>query len=180
MIKTIKENIVFENKFWQVKNNDVVFNNDIEGQHIKMKSGASIGGVAVLPIDSEGYIHIQEEFRYGLEDYITHIAMGGQLENETKEEAVLKELEEEMGLSTDELVYFDYFQEMVNVMDHKLHLFIAKNVYEKSTRKKEETETFRNKRRIKLEEAYKMAINGEFKCAATQLLIIKYYLSLNK
>jgi hypothetical protein len=180
MIKTIKENIIFKNNFWEVKNNDVIFNNSVKGQHIKMKSGQSIGGVAVLPIDSEGYIHIQEEFRYGLEDYITHIAMGGQLESETKEEAVLKELEEEMGLSTDSLIYFDYFQEMVNVMNHKLHLFVATNVFEQSKRKKEETESFRNKRRIKLEDAYKMALNNEFKCAATQLLIIKYYLSIQK
>jgi hypothetical protein len=67
MIKTIKENIVFKNKFWVLKNNDVIFNKNIKGQHVQMASGSSVAGVAVLPIDSDGYIHIQDEYRYGID-----------------------------------------------------------------------------------------------------------------
>jgi ADP-ribose pyrophosphatase YjhB (NUDIX family) len=107
---------------------------------------------------------------------MTHIAMGGVTTDETPQEACLKELEEEMGLSSNNLVSFGFFREMVNAMNHKLHLFVAEEVYEKNDRKKELTETFRNKRKIHIKEAYKMAIEGDFECAATQMLIIKYYL----
>lgn len=179
MIKTLKEINIFENRFWKFNNNKVLFNGKHEGEHIKMKSKGG-HGVAILPIDSEGYIHIQDEFRYGIDSYMTHVAMGGIKENYTKEEAALEELEEEMGLSTNKLTPFGYKRELPNVMDHKCFLFVAEDVYLKNDKVSEITESFANKRKIHIEKAFEMAMNSEFECGTTQLLIIKYYLKYYK
>lgn len=179
MIKTLKEINVFDNKFWKLNNNEVLFNGKHKGEHVKMESKGG-HGVAVLPIDSEGYIHIQDEFRYGIENYMTHVAMGGIKKDSTKEESALEELEEEMGLSSDKLIPFGYIRELPNVMNHKCFLFVAENVYPKSDKVSEITESFANRRQIHIEKAFEMAMNNEFECGATQLLIMKYYLNYYK
>jgi len=180
MIKTVREVVKFENKFWKLNNNEVIFEGKEKGNYVKLKSSA-LAGVAVLPIDPEGYIYIQEEYRYGIESYMTHIVMGGQTIDETTEEAALKEMQEEIGLSTNnKLISYGFFREMVNIMDQKLFLFVATDVFSDKSRDKENTEFFKNKRKIKLEDAFLMAMKNEFNCAATELLIIKHFLSLKK
>ena len=65
-------------------------------------------------------------------------------------------------------------------MNHKCFLFVAENVYPKNDKVSEITESFANRRKIHIEKAFEMAMNNEFECAATQLLIMKYYLKYYK
>ena len=176
MIKTIKEKTVFNNKYWKFNNNEVIFNGKHNGEHVRMETKGG-HGVAVLPIDNKGFIHIQDEFRYGIERYMTHVAMGGIKNGMTKEEGALEELEEEMDLGTDSLISFGSVREMPNVMDHICYLFVAENVYPKNNKEADITESFANRRKIHIEKAYEMAMNNEFECGTTQLLIIKYYIN---
>lgn len=181
MIKTLKENIMFKNKYWQVNENNVLFEENIEGKYFRLKPN-SIGSVAIIPIDKEGYIHIQDEYRYGIEEYITHIVMGGINKGETPKEAAFKELEEEISLTTNkDLIDLGKIKEMVNIMDNEVHLFVAEEVEEKEDSiEKEYSESFTNKRKIKLEKAFEMAMNGEFKEPLTIIAIMKYYLLKTK
>lgn len=77
MIKKIKENIIFNNKFFTIYNDDVVFKNKNQGTHLKIQNNTTNGGIAVLPILKNGKVIIQEEYRYGIENYILQVVKGG-------------------------------------------------------------------------------------------------------
>ena len=178
MIKTIKKNILMKNKYFQVENNEVLFNGKAEGQHLRIIP-SSYEGVAVLAIMEDGRVMIQDEYRYTYEGFITQVVKGGLKEGQTPEEAAREELEEEMSLSYTKLIPLGQFVEHPSIVRQKGHAFVAIGCkHKKDSLAAEETECFGNRRLVNFDELVKSVMNNELDCAVTQMLVLKASLHL--
>lgn len=180
MIKTIKKNKLLKNKFFEVENNEVIFNKNKKGEHLLIKP-TSKEGVAVLPITEDGYVIIQDEYRYGYGKYITQVVKGGLKEGQTPLEAASEELEEELSLSFSEIIELGCFVEHPSIVKQKGYAFLALRCKEKKdSLEAEETEVFSNKRKILFKDLVEKVINNELDCAVTQMLVLKAAVYLEK
>ena len=169
-----------KNKFFQVENNDVLFNEKKEGQHLRIVP-TSYEGVAVLPIMEDGKVMIQDEYRYTYEGYITQVVKGGLKEGQTPEDAEREELEEEMSLSYDKLIPLGQFVEHPSIVRQKGHAFVAMGCkYKENSLEAEETECFGNRRMVDFEELLASVMNNELECAVTQMLVLKVSVHFKK
>jgi 3-deoxy-D-manno-octulosonate 8-phosphate phosphatase KdsC-like HAD superfamily phosphatase len=180
MIKTIKENIILENKFFKVENNNVLFKNGKQGEHLKITSKPTIKGIAVLAINKDLDVVIQDEYRYAVEKYVTQVVKGGVLENQSHEKAVEMELEEELGLTTNKIVYIGDFVEDPSIMAQDKKAFIAFNCEVKVDSKNDGTESFSNRRTVKFSILIDEVMNNKISCAVTQMMILKANQILNE
>lgn len=131
MIKTLKENLVFSNRFFQVYNNEVLFNEKNEGTHLLVEGTTSKDGIAVLPVLENGNIVLIKNFRYGANDWVYQVIKGGNgtafknIEEATK--CVKEELEEEASIKTDKLTFLTECYENPAFVKTKCFAFIADN-----------------------------------------------------
>jgi ADP-ribose pyrophosphatase len=175
MIKTIKKNIILDNNFMIIENNDVLFNGQHKGTHIKLYP-KTIGSIVIIPLNSDGDVIIQEEFRYGVNGYVTQVVAGGIKSTQTPEEAAIAELNEELGLFTPNLLSIGKVKAAVDVFDHDLHLFVAYDCVDSITKtKKDHSEFFRNKHYLSLDTLIDMCINDQIKCMHTTNIVFKYF-----
>ncbi|MFN6963805.1 MAG: NUDIX domain-containing protein [Pyrinomonadaceae bacterium] len=160
--------VVFENDFFTVNEDDVVEPDGRDGKYatIDLKPG-----VAVLPIDDDGRIHLTRQFRYALErDNIEAIA--GSIDgNETSLDAAHREAKEELGIEADELVSLGRIEVMTAICRSSTELFIARGLHFGEP----ESESTEDIRRITmpLEKAVEMVLSGEITHADTCALILK-------
>jgi 8-oxo-dGTP pyrophosphatase MutT (NUDIX family) len=180
MIKTIKKNIILDNNFMIIENNDVLFNDKHKGTHIKLYP-KTIGSVVVIPFNSDGDIIIQDEFRYGVDDYVTQLVAGGIKAEQTPIEAAMAELNEELGLFSPNLLNIGKIKGAVDVFDHDIYLYVAYDCI-KSTKitKRDNSEFFRNQRVISLDDLLTICINNDIKCMHTTNIIFKYFIMKQK
>lgn len=180
MIKTIKKNLIMENKFFKVENNNVIFQNGKLGEHLRITSKPTTKGIAVLAITKDFDVVIQDEYRYAVEKYVTQVVKGGVMENQSHEKAVVMELEEELGLTTENIVFMGDFVEDPSIMVQNKKAFIAFDCELKVDVKNDGTESFNNKKTIKLQILVDDVMNNKIQCAVTQMLILKASAMLNQ
>ncbi len=67
---------------------------------------AHVGAVAVLPVDRDGTVHLLRQYRASFDRYLLEMPAGlRDIANEDLEQAARRELEEEVGLRADELIF---------------------------------------------------------------------------
>ncbi len=65
-----------------------------------------VGAVAVLPVDGEGRVHLLRQYRASFDRFMLEMPAGlRDIEDEDLEAAARRELEEEVGLRADDLVF---------------------------------------------------------------------------
>lgn len=173
MIKTIKENLLMENKYFKVENNKVLFKGKHEGEHLRVTPKTK-EGVGVLPITKEGNVIIQDEFRYSYNGLITQVVKGGLKEGQTPEQAAKEELEEELSLSYQKLIPLGNFVEHPSIVCQKGYSFLAIGCEHKNdSLSAESSECFQNKRVVSFEELVEEVMSNKLDCAVTQMLVLK-------
>lgn len=134
MIKTIKENIVFSNQYFTVFNNDVEYDNEVKGVHIKMESANKQDGIAVLPVLKNGNILLIKNYRYSVDKFLYQVVKGGNGTKFTNMDLALQcvkeELEEEANKMSDDILYTGSFYESPSLLALKGESFIAFNCTE--------------------------------------------------
>ncbi len=100
-IKTIYENIVFDNKFVTAFDNDVLFPSGVKGRYFRTKWKAPYG-VAVVPVQ-DGKVVLLEHYRYAELSNSIEIPQGFGTFGSTPEEDARRELHEETGFVVSDL-----------------------------------------------------------------------------
>jgi ADP-ribose pyrophosphatase len=95
-IITTKENVVYENRFVTVFDNDVRFPSGVEGKYIRVRWKAPYG-VIVVPVQS-GEIIMLEHYRYAEQAMSIELPQGFGNVGSTPLECASRELAEETGL----------------------------------------------------------------------------------
>lgn len=132
--------------------------------------------VLIFPIDDDGNIYLTEEFTYATNKVSIEVAGGSIDEGEDAEEAARREVKEELGIEADKLDYFGTVQEITSRVNNVSHLFLAK-VKSLGEAKPDTGEIIRLKK-VSLEEAFQMALDGSISTGAVKagILQIKIFL----
>ena len=158
---------IFANDFFKVAEDDVV---RPDGKGSKYATIDFKPGVAVLPIDEAGFVHLTRQFRYALErSNIECIA--GTVEDEEVLEAAKREAKEELGIRADEWTSVGRMESLTSITNSHADLFIARKLAfgKPETEGTEELEPLK----ISLDDAISKVMSGEITHAETCVLILK-------
>lgn len=183
-MKTVKENLIFKNKFAEFYNNDVIDFNGNPAQHITYSkiNKEKIESVCVLPINKSGEILIFKEYRYAIQGYIYNIPAGGAEKGLSIKENAQKELFEESGLVSTclEKVNIKSFSDP-SIRNLMVNYFLAYSCEgDISTDNKEGTEHFMDYEWIDVNILWDRIVEGKIEITLTALPIIFYYYNLIK
>lgn len=124
MITKIKENLIFDNAFAKIFNDEVAFPNGVTGTHLRVIPSSRCC-VIVIPVMVDGTISMIENYRYALGGLVTEFPQGGVGANESLSVAAHRELLEETGLVCQRLSYAGRLFSSPSILVGETNIFIA-------------------------------------------------------
>lgn len=136
-----------------------------------------VGAACVVPVDKNGNVIIEKQFRYPFGKILIEIPAG---KLDSKEEphlqAALRELKEETGFAAEEMVYLGEFYPTCAYSDEVIHMYLATGLT-KGEQKLDDDE-FVSVEAMHLKELVERIMKGEIPDGKTQTAILKAYLYL--
>ncbi len=86
------------------------------------------GGVAALPLNDDGTVTVVRQFRYPFGRVLTEIPAGKLEPGEDPRQAILRELEEEIGAQVGELIDLGCMYTSPGITQEVLHLYLARGL----------------------------------------------------
>ena len=166
---------------WQINESKEIYKNpwitviEENGTRPDGQSGSHVlilykPGVAVLPMDDEGNVYLNREYRFAIESTSIETVAGGIEEGDSPLAAAKKELGEELGIEASEWIDLGTFHHLTETVFSPSQLFIAKGL----TFKKSHIEGTEDIEMIKmpLNDAVEKVLSGEINFAIAGLLIL--------
>lgn len=166
--KTLKENVIFDGRIIQVREDDVILPNM---QKAKREVAYHHGGVCVVPVTDGDEIIMVRQFRYPYKEIIYEIPAGKLEKGEDPYGAGMRELEEEAGVTADKLESLGKFYPTPGYCSEIIYMYLAENL-SKSQQHLDEDE-FLDVYRFKIKDAVRMIMDGEITDGKTQTAILK-------
>ncbi|MDO9231684.1 MAG: NUDIX hydrolase [bacterium] len=130
-----------------------------------------VDGVAVLPLDDDGFVYLTKEFHYAIEMKDVETVSGAIDENEKPIDSAKRELKEELGMEAEEWIDLGLVNPFTTVVKSSQKMFLARKL-SFGEDNQEVTENIKLVK-IKLEEAIKMVMNSSITHGASCVLILK-------
>lgn len=167
---------------WKIKESSTAYKNSrievVEHQVIRPDGKEDIfalvrllSGACILPIDNEGNVYLNKEYRFALENYSIEMPGGAIDGEELPLTAAKRELKEELGIEAEEWVPLGNFEPGTSIIKATAHLFVAKKLAF-SEPHQDSTEQIQMVK-VPFNEAVRMVMDGEIKHGASCLLILK-------
>jgi len=172
--KTLSTQPVYNNAWIKVEEHQVINpggSNGIYGK-VSFKNQA----VGIIPIDEAGNTWIVGQHRYTLNEWSWEIPMGGSPKKEDKVKAAQRELEEETGLISNEIIELLHLHPSNSITDEQGYVYLATKLSE-GVQALEDTEKDIQVKKMPFNEVLEMAKNGEITDAISVAGI--FYLALN-
>lgn len=166
---TIKSSrCLHRDQFIELRVDEVIRPNGEPGQYATARM---VPGVAILPLDDEGFVYLVRQFRYAVGKECVETAAGAVDEGEEPEEAARRELREELGIEAAELVGLGLVDAVTSQADSPSHVFLARGLTfgEQNPDGTERLEPLR----VSFDEAVRMTFAGEITQATSAVLIFK-------
>jgi len=125
--KTVESKSIYEGKIIKVTLDTVICPN---GREAKREIVRHPGGVAVVPVDKNGYVYMIEQYRIPYDEIILEIPAGKLEKGEDPDLAVIRELKEETGLSAEKIQFMGSFYPTVGFCDENLRMYLATGLTE--------------------------------------------------
>jgi 8-oxo-dGTP pyrophosphatase MutT (NUDIX family) len=167
---------------WTIKSSECLYKDDFgefwvdecvkpDGEPGRRATMRMLPGVAVLPVDEEGFVHMIRKFRYAVGKESVEAVQGAIDEGEAAEEAARRELKEELGIEARELTDLGLIDAVTSQVFSPSRVFLARGLtFGEPDR--EGTEILRPFK-VKLEEAVRMVMDGEITQSTTCVLVLK-------
>ena len=157
-----------------------VYKDEVElpnGNKSKREYIMHVGAACVVPVDNDGNIIIEKQFRYPFRKVLIEIP-AGKLDSKSEPhlDAALRELKEETGYTAEEMIYLGEFYPTCAYSDEVIHMYLAKGLT-KGEQKLDEDE-FVGVEKMSLEEAVNEIMKGNIPDGKTQTAILKAYFYL--
>ena len=173
---TIKDSEVkYENPWIKVREDRVIRPDGTDGIYGTVHISA---GVSVLPVDSDGFAYLINEFAYAQGDYEISVVSGARDEGEEFLAAAQRELREELGILAETWTALGKDKPLTSYTDASNHLFLAQGITADDTFLGDLNEPM-TLYKIPLADAVSMVMNNEITGEVTALLILKTHLFLN-
>jgi ADP-ribose pyrophosphatase len=135
--------------------------------------------VAILPLDSKGFVYLVQQFRYALGKESIEVVCGAiDAEDESPLDAALRELLEELGIQAEEWTEVGIVDLDTSIVHCPVYLFIAKKLTFTS-KKPGETETLKTIK-LPLNVAAQMVMDSAITHSPSCVLILKTINALQK
>ena len=137
------------------------------------------GGVCILPVDDEGFGYFVRQYRYGAQKVLLEVPAGKLEYGEQPYSAALRELSEETGFTSGNVVPMGIAYSSPAIMTEIIHMYLATGLTGGASHPDEDE--FLELVRIRLTDALRMVYDNEIEDAKTQILILKAarYLGIN-
>ncbi|MGI6153246.1 MAG: NUDIX domain-containing protein [Christensenellaceae bacterium] len=134
------------------------------------------GGACILPLDEEMNVYFVRQFRYAYGQELLELPAGKLDDLEDPYKAAIREMKEEVGLMSDEVLFLGEMYSSPGFTDEVISLYLAINV--KQTEQQPDDDEFIQVEKMYVGDAIQAAVNGDIKDAKTQLALLKTYLLL--
>jgi len=128
-------------------------------------------GVAVLPVDEEGFVHMIRKFRYAVGKECVEAVAGAVDEGEEAEAAARRELKEELGIEAGEMTDLGLVDAVTSQVFSPSRVFLARGL--KFGEPDRESTEILQPLKLKLHEAVRMVMDGEITQSTTCVLLLK-------
>lgn len=174
--RQINSTNVFRGRLLDVYSDDILLPN---GHSSKREYIKHVGAACVVPVDNDGNIIIEKQFRYPFGKVLTEIP-AGKLDSKTEPhlEAAKRELKEETGYTAEKMIYLGEFLPTCAYSDEIIHMYLATGLT--LGEQHLDDDEFVGVEKIPLDEAVKEIMNGNITDGKTQTAILKAYLYLKK
>ncbi|MCM1305854.1 MAG: NUDIX hydrolase [Bacteroides sp.] len=145
-----------------------------DGRDAKREYVSHRGGAAVLAVDDEEYVYLVRQFRYPYREELVEIPAGKLEEGEEAIYTARRELDEEIGMTAEEILPFGVIYPTPGYTDEHLHIFLAKGL--KKTHMHLDDGEFLRVERVPYKTVLSQVLSGEIKDGKTCYAILKYAL----
>ena len=157
----------YKNDFFTVFKDEVVQPDGKDGSYATVHFPS---GVAILPIDDEGFVYLVKQFRYVVGRTSLEV-IAGSIEDEKPLEAAKREAREELGIEAETWTEFGQLNMDTSIVKNVVNLFLAEKlkIGESESEGTEQIETVK----IKLSDALEKVMNGEIMHSVSCVLLLK-------
>ena len=174
-IEITKELKVYENKFCEFFNDEVIFPSGFQGNYLRLKMKGDYS-VAILPITKNGEMVFIKTFRHATRSWGYEVPKGYGESNEKPLNCAIRELKEETGLTSQKFIYVGLYHESPSTVQNGLHCYIALDCEKSDEVNLENSEVIDSHIYVKsFDELEKLGYND----AITEMLVCKYELENN-
>ncbi|MBE6812850.1 MAG: NUDIX hydrolase [Ruminococcaceae bacterium] len=136
-----------------------------------------VGAACVVPVDTDGNVIIEKQFRYPFNAVLTEIPAG---KLDSKEEphlqAALRELKEETGYTAEKMIYLGEYYPTCAYSDETIHMYLATGLQQGEQNL--DDDEFVGVEKVPLKTLVDRIMAGEIKDGKTQTALLKAYLYL--
>lgn len=135
------------------------------------------GGVAVVPVDSEGFVHLVRQYRKPYDEEVLEIPAGKRDHGEEPLDGAKRELSEETGLIADEYIDLGKFYPTPGYTDEVIYLYLARGLKEGDSHP--DDDEYVEQEKIHIDTLIDMIMNNQIKDGKTIAGVLKAKLHLN-
>ncbi len=160
--KTLSSQLIFDGRLLKIYRDEVGLT---DGGTSVREVVHHPGGVAVVPLDGEGNVYLERQFRYPYHKVVTEIPAGKLEPGEDPFDAIRRELKEEIGATAGRWDALGYIMPSVGYTDEMLYLYLARDLAfgERHLDEDEVLESFK----LPFAQALAMAADGRLNDAKT-------------
>ena len=176
--KTIERTEIFKGHIFDVVVDDVQLP---DGTMSKRELIFHRGAVCILAVTPEGKMILVKQYRKAIERAIYEIP-AGKLElgeEDTLEDAALRELEEETGYSSDKLTLLADFYSAIGFCNERIRLYLADYLVKVENPRPMDEDEVIELHEVTLEEALNLVATGEI-CDAKTIMAVQYLQLMRK
>ncbi|MBA2494935.1 MAG: NUDIX hydrolase [Acidobacteria bacterium] len=154
--KTIYEGKIFDVNIAEIREGETEYKREIVKHN---------GSVVIVPIFADKTVALVKQYRHAAGKYLLEIPAGTIEKNENPETGARRELEEEIGVTAENIEKLTEFYVSPGFLTEKMHVFLATNLT-KTKQNLEEDELIEIEK-ITFEQAFEKIKNGEIEDAKT-------------
>lgn len=146
---------------------------------VKLKNGETTlrevvehpGGVAVIPVDDEGYVYCVRQFRYPMGEHLLEVPAGKLEHGEDPLECAKRELSEETGINAHEYIDLGKIYPSPGFCREIIYIYLARSLQLGKSHPDENE--FLDVEKIHLDELVRLTMNNQLTDAKTVIAVLK-------